>query len=387
MIGAMRVSAALVSVLACIGPVLAQETRYRDAVFAEVERLDDAVYGWAFNRHSGRTELLLADLYQPRADREARRPVVVVAHGGALRGGDKREPGPARIARDLASRGYVTLSINYRLVPQNHAPDERDVADAAEDLATSVRWLRRNAGLLRIDPTRIATIGNSAGAIMGCEVAYTRPDGGRGGEAELAAVVDLWGFLMDLADLEPHEAPLMIVHGSNDEAVPYLLGLLLYKRALDVGADAVLMPMIGEGHEPWAAYSNDVHEHAVGFLYTRMRLAQLAGLARRHATPPAPPDELTLDTFGMPGDAWVLMAAPARGPGIAFGTLGVFHLDPASFVAAPIGRLRGGTQLSMATISGPLPVELAGSTLHWQALHVAADGSGRLLTNAIATGL
>ena len=43
------------------------------------------------------------------------RAAVVVVHGGAFVGGSKTAPTCVLLAQDLARRGYVGVSINYRL--------------------------------------------------------------------------------------------------------------------------------------------------------------------------------------------------------------------------------------------------------------------------------
>ncbi len=86
---------------------------------------------------------------------EGRRPAVVMIHGGGWRVGDKASWQPE--AEQLAARGWVAFSVNYRLDEPAVFPAEIDDAEAA------VRWVRANAEEFGVDPDRIAAIGESAG--------------------------------------------------------------------------------------------------------------------------------------------------------------------------------------------------------------------------------
>ena len=136
---------------------------------------------------------LRLDVFLPRVGQS--RPLVVVVHGGGWRGGDRARfaPGEALVApraQVLARRGFVVASVDYRVGPAGRFPA------AASDVAAAVQWLRRHARSLRVDPTRIALFGASAGGNLAALVAMQ----GRGRldrEARVAAVVS-WSGPMDL---------------------------------------------------------------------------------------------------------------------------------------------------------------------------------------------
>src|SRR5207248_8367679 len=54
-------------------------------------------------------------------------------------------------------RGYVAVTITYRLAPKYQIPAP------VQDCKAAVRWLRANADKYHIDPRRIAALGDSAG--------------------------------------------------------------------------------------------------------------------------------------------------------------------------------------------------------------------------------
>lgn len=101
------------------------------------------------------------DLYRASADKTPR-PLVVFVHGGGWWAGNQRAASafldfPAVLA-NLAQRGYVVASIEYRL--SREAPFPAQLLDVQE----AVRFLRANAARLGIDPAKVALWGMSAGA-------------------------------------------------------------------------------------------------------------------------------------------------------------------------------------------------------------------------------
>ena len=106
---------------------------------------------------------LQLDLAQPSGDGPF--PAVVCIHGGGFRAG-KRD-GWDTMCRQLASRGYVAITITYRLAPDHQFPA------AVEDSKAAVRWLRANAAKYHVDTNRIGALGDSAGAHLALYLAVT----------------------------------------------------------------------------------------------------------------------------------------------------------------------------------------------------------------------
>ena len=125
------------------------------------------------------------DLQQP--DTPARAAIVVV-HGGSWARGDKADIAWRAVCQWLASAGYVTFSVNYRLAPAALFPA------AIDDVESAVRWLREPEQITRfdIDPARIGAFGGPAGgnlvALLG-----TRGSGDLATGSRVAAVADLSG--------------------------------------------------------------------------------------------------------------------------------------------------------------------------------------------------
>ena len=84
-------------------------------------------------------------------------PTLIQFHGGAFLGGDKRDAQCIYLINGIR-RGYAVVNVNYRLTGEAIFP--RPLYDAK----TAVRFLRANAELYHLDPTRFAASGDSAGA-------------------------------------------------------------------------------------------------------------------------------------------------------------------------------------------------------------------------------
>jgi len=134
---------------------------------------------------------LLLDIYQPKQKPESRMPAVVWIHGGGWSAGSKSGGGASAL---LAPRGYVAVSINYRLSQVAKFPA------AIEDCKAAVRWLRANADRYHIDPDRIGVWGSSAGGhlshLVGTSDKTAGLEGNGGNEkfsSRVQAVVSLCG--------------------------------------------------------------------------------------------------------------------------------------------------------------------------------------------------
>ena len=124
----------------------------------------------------GDTDRWQLDLAMPEAGSDKPRPALVFVHGGGWRNGDKRRANFLGPALAYASKGYVCISTNYRLM--QHAPFPACV----EDVKCAVRWLRAHAKEYNIDPERIGAYGNSAGAHLVAMLGLCPPEAGLEGD-------------------------------------------------------------------------------------------------------------------------------------------------------------------------------------------------------------
>jgi acetyl esterase/lipase len=98
------------------------------------------------------------------------RPVILWIHGGALIAGDRdmlRSEALREQLRRYLAKGYVVVSIDYRLAPETKLPA------ILEDLRDSQRWIREHAkSELQVDPDRMAVVGHSAGGYLALASGY-----------------------------------------------------------------------------------------------------------------------------------------------------------------------------------------------------------------------
>lgn len=132
------------------------------------------------------------NLYRP-AD-EKKYPALLMIHGGGWSSGDLSLQIP--MAQQIASKGYVTIPVEYRLSPEALYPA------AVHDLKTALRWMRANADRYGIDTTQIAVSGCSAGGQLATLVGVTNGQvsyDGVGGEysnhgSNVQAVINIDGI-------------------------------------------------------------------------------------------------------------------------------------------------------------------------------------------------
>ncbi len=256
-----------------------------------VEVHKDMVYGVAEG------ESLKLDLFLPTAPPGRARPAILFIHGGGWVGGDKSEFDGK--AEEMAKRGYVAVTANYRLAPKHRFPA------AVQDLQLAVRWMRSHADTYHLDPNRIGSMGASAGghlaSFLGVKDTWSPADAAAGPPSRVNCVVDYYGR-MDLTmkqggtDFRPdyigksgadatdayreaspvtyvdaHTVPFLIVQGARDPQVwPDQSQRML--AALDkAGIESSLLLLGGQGHGFGGAADRLAWETAKSFLDAHLR--------------------------------------------------------------------------------------------------------------------
>jgi acetyl esterase/lipase len=204
--------------------------------------------------HYGRDPAQKLALYEPAgAPPPDGFPLVVFFHGGGWHEGDPYAYG--WIARALAEKGYATALVGYRLNRAGRFPN------MLLDSAAGTRWALDHAAAHRIDPTRLAFMGHSAGAYNSTMLALDRRwlrgagvrDGVVRGAVVLAGPADFYPFVKKSsinamshwprpAETQPVNfaraaaPPLLLVHGTADTVVRPRNSVILAKRLSAAGA-------------------------------------------------------------------------------------------------------------------------------------------------------
>jgi acetyl esterase/lipase len=272
-------------------PPGAAPLRYRDAIFSNVAKTGGLTYGSAPDANGNPVTLTL-DMYQPAGDTQARRPAIVLVHGGGFTGGNSHNGAMVKMANAFAQRGYVAVSINYRLLGQEKCagqdpppPSCIPAALAAQhDAQAAIRWLRRYADRYRVDPTRIAVGGGSAGAATALAVAVNSTDVGDSGNpgysSKVGAAISISGeFPHSLASqyFDPSDSPILMFNGTADPVVPYSQAVQTAVDLYNAHVPVVFEPLEGAGHVPFSTEGPLMISQSVYFCYYLLDLAHAPG--------------------------------------------------------------------------------------------------------------
>jgi pectinesterase len=124
-----------------------------------VKSVRDIVY-CTVNNHQ-----LKLDVFYPNTPSATPMPAVLLVFGGGWRSGDRSMHVP--MAQELAARGYVTITADYRLSTEAIYPA------AVNDLKTAIKWMRANAKAYHINKNKIAIWEFSAGGQLATLVGTT----------------------------------------------------------------------------------------------------------------------------------------------------------------------------------------------------------------------
>ncbi len=261
----------------CAIRLSAQSFRYSHSVFEEIDTLKNIEYAQAewldnpiallaeYNIHDGENittlQPLYMDIFKPKDDNFKNRPAIIFTHSGGFLIGSRLSDDMLALCDSFARKGYVTATIDYRIgmgatvsrflgipigVKVNEANGYRAFYRGIQDSRAAIRFLKRNFGSYGIDTTKVFLVGSSAGAILSIQNLYLdKPDEvfsdaflspslgnldivgfqGFGGKAD--ASVAMWGALQNPEIIENEKTPLFLIHGTDDNVVPFKKGMPL----------------------------------------------------------------------------------------------------------------------------------------------------------------
>lgn len=201
------------------------QIRYIDPVF---DSISSKTYIYSVK---GRDTLKL-DVYEPENDSLMKRPLFVIVHGGGFNSGTRNVNSLINLAENVAKKGYVVTSIDYRLLKKgdffgcNLAANKKLKVynNAADDLLSALEYIVKYKTNFRIDESKIIVLGISAGAETALNVIYNRElvikNLDRYADIKPAAVISISGALLN-ADTINNTVPGVFYHGKLDRIVPY----------------------------------------------------------------------------------------------------------------------------------------------------------------------
>lgn len=155
------------------------------------------------------------DVFHPAVQEQAaRRPAVLLVHGGGWRSGNRTMQEP--MAMYLANRGFVTATVEYRLSVEARYPA------GMQDLKAALGWLRDHAREYGIDPQQVAILGASSGAQMATLVGVT--PGLAAYETSASAGKDTVQAIVNLDGIVSFTTPVALQHENAPHKNPSAAG-------------------------------------------------------------------------------------------------------------------------------------------------------------------
>ena len=213
----------------------------------------------------GETPLTLY-VFEPTGHTETdRRPAIVFFFGGGWTSGTPSQFYP--FCEYLASRGLVAIAADYRVASRHKATP----FDCVEDAKSAMRWVRKHAERLGIDPKRIAAGGGSAGGHLAAATATLRGFDAAGDDLRVSPTPDAlvlfnpvydngpsgyghgrvrqrWREFSPLHNLRSGMPPAVVFFGTQDAHVPVSTAETFQKTMRDLGCRSELYLYEGRAH-------------------------------------------------------------------------------------------------------------------------------------------
>lgn len=197
------------------------------------------------------------------------RPAFVFFHGGGWNTGGIEEGFWFKICDYFTEKGFVAMSVQYRIKECHNSTPIESISDAK----SAIRWVRRNASLLGVNPDKIIASGISAGGHLASSTGLiddydeqneylsvsSKPNAIVAWSPCLNPYEDAWfKYLLNdsvnVKNCSPFHnikkgcVPIFIVHGTSDNIVPYWTIKKFENVSIKYGNDIKLVTLIEEGH-------------------------------------------------------------------------------------------------------------------------------------------
>lgn len=163
-------------------------------------------------------------------------PLLLWMHGGGFSTGSRDNDNEKKLCQYVANRGYIGVSISYRLLRKGAESafgcdcdnDEKlhTFREAVKDYLDAANYLVRNSKSFHIDAAKIIAGGSSAGAEAILNAVYMREyfidDLAKYKSVKFAGVFALAGALVNANYITVKNAlPTVLFHGTDDQLVPF----------------------------------------------------------------------------------------------------------------------------------------------------------------------
>ena len=169
------------------------------------------------------------DIYLPENDSSVARPTIVFFHGGAFFFDNKESPSIVKWCESFASRGYVAVSVNYRLELRLGKMKMMEVENnAISDAMAAILFLKEKREVYSIDIENLFLAGTSAGAMIALQIPFVCQQCG----CTVRAVANMWGAMPDTSRILRNYPPVISFHGGSDTTVPADYNYSFYNKRM-----------------------------------------------------------------------------------------------------------------------------------------------------------
>lgn len=227
-----------------------------------------------------------AHIFMPK-DSSKQHPAIVFFHGGGWSEG--KPDWFFYTCQEYAAKGWVAVAIEYRLRDRHGTLPPQAIADGK----SAIRYLRKDAQRLKIDPDHIIASGNSAGANLALALGVIDTLDDKKEDLRISSVPnslilnsvatdftqgDFWQqyytdqkFLERISPLHQvrkNLPPILMISGSRDNNVPVQPTIAFAEKMKAMGNDCELHVLEGAGHFLWydRRFGKQVNDYRSGFL-------------------------------------------------------------------------------------------------------------------------
>lgn len=246
---------------------------------------------------------LKLDLIYPEDMSDKRYPCIVWICGGGWMRMDKSAH--LSYLSTLAHQGFVVCSVEYRTSNEGCYPMQ------IEDVKAAIRYLKAHADRYRIDKEHFGAMGESAGGFLTCMAALdhdkTRDVGEYLEESSSIQAACPWYPPTNLSTFKYKDAeecaasmeslllgynimrnikeaynsspvskvtkdapPFLIIHGINDQTVPFEQSEELYDKLIENGCDADLIALEGADHADLQFFQDELWDRIIEFFKIKL---------------------------------------------------------------------------------------------------------------------